>query len=467
MRVSRYNSDTLDFSEDYTMLLTYIINGINQLYHSIKDQFNGATEPVDYTKLTQIAVSTLYEQANHSHIAITKSLHASHNLVMLTGSKANVLEVTGYGTSKHQDSKSRHPLYKIEAMAGTKNIINQQGAIAIEQRQQIKPFLSEAKFLDATYEKSRETFHTLMQQWQEECSFQDAMTFYCANIIGLCVLGIPQLSMEEAKLIRQAGKVIGTESIESPTFTTMKNKLDALNTATVTRYQNHIIQHENYIKEKAHLNADDSSITQQKKLLATHGASNLLVESNLSTLIMAGIYYVHQSKEIYEKLAHEIQAVDKLDRDKIQKLPYLDRIYKETLRYISPTAVIVRESSRDITVDVQDEKNAHHTHVIQHPALLFAPIRRIHHDPALWQDPETFNPDRFQYDRCEQQLLPFSLGTRSCPAAAHFNPIVFKTALVASLKYRYEFDKLLETIPVDAISSRWNNEYYATVKHRQ
>ena len=39
----------------------------------------------------------------------------------------------------------------------------------------------------------------------------------------------------------------------------------------------------------------------------------------------------------------------------------------------------------------------------------------LHNDPSKWEEPETFNPDRFYQGRPEAwQFLPFSNGPRNC-----------------------------------------------------
>lgn len=75
----------------------------------------------------------------------------------------------------------------------------------------------------------------------------------------------------------------------------------------------------------------------------------------------------------------------------------------------------------------------------------------MHHDPALWEDPLTFDPDRFSPERSEGrdrwQYLPFGGGPRKC-MGDHF-ALLEATLALATIIGRTEISSLSQNFPTD------------------
>nr|GEW57164.1 cytochrome P450 81E8-like [Tanacetum cinerariifolium] len=118
--------------------------------------------------------------------------------------------------------------------------------------------------------------------------------------------------------------------------------------------------------------------------------------------------------QILEKAHNEIDI--RMGKDHLIKesnildLPYLRSIINETLRlYPSAPLLVPHESSEDYVV------GGYH---IPCRTILLINQWAIHHDPKLWNNPESFNPERFeslQGTRDGFKLMPFGLGRKSCP----------------------------------------------------
>ncbi|KAH6809408.1 hypothetical protein C2S51_027191 [Perilla frutescens var. frutescens] len=112
-------------------------------------------------------------------------------------------------------------------------------------------------------------------------------------------------------------------------------------------------------------------------------------------------------KEVREILKDRQDITD----DDLEKMPYLKAVIKETLRLHPPIPLygrIAREEVRVMGYDV-----AAGTMIIINPWA-------IGRDPASWEAPEKFEPDRFMnslvdYKGQDFELIPFGAGRRGCP----------------------------------------------------
>lgn len=94
----------------------------------------------------------------------------------------------------------------------------------------------------------------------------------------------------------------------------------------------------------------------------------------------------------------------------LRQLGYIDQILRETLRLYPPVpgySVTPRETTTiqgDIEVHPGDQ--------------LFILLNQVHRDPAVWTDPERFDPDRFAFENAQHisrsAWKPFGNGMRSC-----------------------------------------------------
>ncbi|KAL3840447.1 hypothetical protein ACJIZ3_025038 [Penstemon smallii] len=105
-----------------------------------------------------------------------------------------------------------------------------------------------------------------------------------------------------------------------------------------------------------------------------------------------------------------------VDEPDLSKIPYLQGIVNEALRlYPAVPLLVPRESSNDCTIEGFD---------VPSKTMLLVNAWSIHRDPKLWDDPESFKPER--YDGLEDEayklkLIPFGLGRRRCPGAGLAN----------------------------------------------
>ncbi|PWA47469.1 cytochrome P450-like protein [Artemisia annua] len=118
----------------------------------------------------------------------------------------------------------------------------------------------------------------------------------------------------------------------------------------------------------------------------------------------------HVLKKAQKEIDNHVGSGRFLDESDLTSLPYLRCIVNETLRMYPPAPLLLpHESAKDSVI------GGYH---IPRGTMLLVNQWVIHHDPNLWIDPETFNPERFQGTegtRYGFKFQPFGSGRRMCP----------------------------------------------------
>ncbi|TKV90180.1 hypothetical protein SEVIR_9G011500v4 [Setaria viridis] len=119
------------------------------------------------------------------------------------------------------------------------------------------------------------------------------------------------------------------------------------------------------------------------------------------------------------KVQEEIRAVvgdkPRVEPEDVPKLRYLKMVVKETLR-LHPAAPLLlpRETLRHVSICGYD---------VPAKTRILVNVWAIGRDPASWDNPEEFNPDRFEgkdvdFNGTHFELVPFGAGRRMCPGMA-------------------------------------------------
>jgi len=155
-------------------------------------------------------------------------------------------------------------------------------------------------------------------------------------------------------------------------------------------------------------------------------------------------YLISQNSQIYQKLYDEINKILPNRGPKfsdLEKLPYMDAVINETLRLYPPAWLIPRRN-----------KAADHLgpYIIPAGSDIFISPYFLQRDPAVWDAPDKFNPDRFllpnDNDHHKLSNIPFSAGPRRC-IGDYFSLIEMKfhlALLVKEFKLRHIEDRPIE-----------------------
>lgn len=136
------------------------------------------------------------------------------------------------------------------------------------------------------------------------------------------------------------------------------------------------------------------------------------------------IYYLYRDQHVLAKVRAEIaeklsEGDDALSRPhEIDSLSYLRAVVKESMRLrMSAPMGVGRVCVGDTKIEwIGTDGKTANTHLVKKGDCIMSSPWIIHLHPQNWDDPETFDPDRFLGDKEHHpaSYIPFGIGPRSC-----------------------------------------------------
>lgn len=172
----------------------------------------------------------------------------------------------------------------------------------------------------------------------------------------------------------------------------------------------------------------------QNLLLAGTDTSSVTLEWAMANLLN----HPHILKKARVELDEHVGQQNLIDEPDLPKLPYLKCIISETLRlYPAAPMLVPHFSSDDCTVGGYD---------VPRHTMLLVNAWAIHRDPELWEDSESFKPERFEigdedHDKVHK-LVPFGIGRRACPGSGLAQRVV--GLALGSLIQCFEWERVSE-----------------------
>ncbi|KAJ3782385.1 cytochrome P450 [Lentinula aff. detonsa] len=180
--------------------------------------------------------------------------------------------------------------------------------------------------------------------------------------------------------------------------------------------------------------------------------------SFLQSLVLLLTAYPEVQRKGYEEIDRVIgdQRVPAIDD--VPDLPYIQAIVKETHRMRPVAPLAIPHANR--------EAETYKGHVIPEGLTIFVNTWGIYHDPDVYEDPETFNPDRYMHNEHGTKAnvdtsnfnradIAFGSGRRICPGM-HLadNSLLLNTMnLIWAFTFGHAVDSRTgQPIPVDLFS---------------
>ena len=164
-----------------------------------------------------------------------------------------------------------------------------------------------------------------------------------------------------------------------------------------------------------------------------------------ATTLTYALWQLGHNPEMQDRVAAEVTAIGdrELTPDDVPRLTYTAQVLNESLRLCPPAAGVGRTATQDIVVD---------GYRVEAGSIVAIGISAVHRDPALWDHPLAFNPDRFSPEnskiRDRWQFIPFAAGPRSC-IGEHFAMLVTTLAL-ATIVRSNRIESLADDFPLES-----------------
>jgi cytochrome P450 len=137
-------------------------------------------------------------------------------------------------------------------------------------------------------------------------------------------------------------------------------------------------------------------------------------------------YHLALDPQIYQNVKAEAVMATKgeLTVDSLRQLPYTKSLMEEAMRFYPPIWVIARKAA---------EKDCINGYQVPADATVLVNVYGMHHHPAYWTSPQTFDPSHFSpkvpATRPPFLYLPFGGGQRLC-IGQHFAMMVIQTVII-------------------------------------
>jgi cytochrome P450/NADPH-cytochrome P450 reductase len=164
----------------------------------------------------------------------------------------------------------------------------------------------------------------------------------------------------------------------------------------------------NSVDPKTGESLDDQNIHYQVMtfLMAGHETTSGMLSFALSLLLS----HPQVLEQAYTEVDHVFANNTKPQFEQIAELEVLDRVVKESLRLWPTVPALMLAPFEDTVIGGQYRIAKDHWVFVILPAL--------HRDPKIWNDPESFNIDRFIANNIDERphcaYLPFGTGQRAC-----------------------------------------------------
>jgi cytochrome P450 len=162
-----------------------------------------------------------------------------------------------------------------------------------------------------------------------------------------------------------------------------------------------------------------------------------------ATTLAYALWQLGRSRDLQDRVVAEVGALGDrpLTTDDVTRLGFTVQVLDEALRLCPAAPAFARMIDSDIEVD---------GYWLEAGTFALISAYAMHRDPALWDDPLTFDPDRFTPERSKGrnrwQYIPFGGGPRKC-IGDHF-AMLEATLALATIVRTAEISSVADDFPL-------------------
>jgi cytochrome P450 len=234
-----------------------------------------------------------------------------------------------------------------------------------------------------------------------------------------------------------------------------------------------------FISERRATKADNGDLLSMLLLAQDEdgqGMDDKQLRDEVMTMFLAGhettanalmwtFYLLSQHSDIKQRLYAEIDRVlgDRTATlQDLAQMPYLEMVLKESMRLYPPVAALSRSPYADLQIS---------GYTLPKDATMQISIYALHRSTRYWQNPDTYDPERFSAENeaniPRYAYLPFGGGPRVC-IGNQFSMMEAKLLLVTIMQHvDLELVPNHQVIPEQLLTLRAKNSLPMVIKQRQ
>jgi cytochrome P450 len=288
------------------------------------------------------------------------------------------------------------------------NILNQMVAATQEMLDRWQPYADQGEPIDLAQEFPRLTFDVLLRALFHETGSERAAEMQAA--LGII---LEEANRRQWMMHKELAEEVYKQSPFAEAAQTLREAADDIASRRRLEMTKDGFEHGKDLLSSL-VRYYDSIGPEGQEILRHEVLTYLLAghETTAHSLAFAHVF-LSQNPALQQKMKAEVDGalgMASIDMDSMKSLTYTRNVFQETLRVRPPISLVRRVAPADDLIPLDDGR---FISIPKDHYILLAPWA-VHRRPVYWENPEVFDPDRFNQTIQRGAYFPFTLGPRQC-----------------------------------------------------